>query len=244
MNEAKKLTHTLIYVAWFEAIILLSFSIISSAGSLRTTTLEVRSLPPQNVPSLQLDSTDKSSLSPTNPQTQSSSLQVKSGNVTNVPSLQVKTEHISSIPTIPKPGSMTKLSPLERITAQLHASKMPQNLEIKTEAVSTTGLTETSPVHRTPDDAGLQCPVTQAANSSFVTTQTISKVNIATVTGSGSMTATPTSYTTAVTTTASTTTASSVHQDSSTVLGKRVRRQSSKYEDQEQQPPAPVGHLL
>lgn len=129
---------------------------------------------------------------------------------------------------------MTKLSPLERITAQLHANKMPQNLEIKTEAVSTTGLTETSPIQRSPD-AGLQCPVSQAANGSFVTTQTISKVNIATVTGSGSVTATPTSYTTAVTTTASTTTASSVHQDSGTVLGKRVRRQSSKYEDQEQQ---------
>ena len=76
-------------------------------------------------------------------------------------------------------------------------------------------------------------------------TQTISKVNVPpTVTGTGSVTATPTSYTTAVTTTASTTTAVSDgrHQDSSAVLGKRPRKASTKYEDLEQ-PSPPVGFL-
>lgn len=224
--------------------IYISISPSFSAGSLTTTTLEVRSLPPQNVISLQLNSTDNTSKPSSVPQLQTSTLQVKSGNVTNVSSLQVKTEHIASIPQLPKPGAMTKLSPLERIAAQLHASKMPQNLEIKTEAVSTSGLTVTSPDQRSPDMGSQQCLVSQAANGSFVTTQTISKVNVATVTGSGSVTATPTSYTTAVTTTASTTTASSVHQDSggTSVLGKRVRRQSSKYEDQDQQT-TPVGQM-
>ena len=53
------------------------------------------------------------------------------------------------------------------------------------------------------------------------------------------MTATPTAYTTAVTTTASTTTMTSGEMASS-MLGKRIRRQSSKYEDYEQQTLVPV----
>ena len=51
------------------------------------------------------------------------------------------------------------------------------------------------------------------------------------VTGTGSVTATPSAYTTAVMTTATTTTTITPGQ----LLGKRVRRQSSKYEDYEQQ---------
>jgi hypothetical protein len=55
------------------------------------------------------------------------------------------------------------------------------------------------------------------------------------VTGTGSVTATPTAYTTAVMTTATTTTSTTVGQSAGPLLGKRVRRQSSKYEDYEQQ---------
>jgi hypothetical protein len=53
------------------------------------------------------------------------------------------------------------------------------------------------------------------------------------VTGTGSVTATPTAYTTTVTTLATSTT-SMTSQDSSGVLGKRIRRTSTKYEDFEQ----------
>ena len=51
------------------------------------------------------------------------------------------------------------------------------------------------------------------------------------VTGTGSITATPTAYTTAVTTTATSTTPTTGQE---TVLGKRFRRSSTKYEDYEQ----------
>lgn len=79
-----------------------------------------------------------------------------------------------------------------------------------------------------------------------VTAQTLSKVNLNSSlmkgTGTGSVTATPTSYMTAVTTTASTTSASAVGSQDS-LLGKRVRKQSTKYEDYEQ-PPLPVSWTL
>ena len=55
------------------------------------------------------------------------------------------------------------------------------------------------------------------------------------VTGIGSVTATPTAYTTAVMTTATTTTSMTPVRLTGQLLGKRVRRQSSKYEDYDQQ---------
>ena len=237
------------------------------SSSVRTTTLMVQSMPPQTVSSLQVTTASITRLPPlvennspltTNPPPTAASnnngstapsLTVESGSITSVPSLQVRTEHVSKVLSLDvKP----QMSAIERIAAQLQASKAPK---IKTEAVSTTGLTNTSPTRRSPD-TGTQClPPSENGGSagtivqpttnggSFVTTQTISKVNVPpTVTGTGSITATPTSYTTAVTTTASTTTAVS-HQDVTTVLGKRPRKASTKYEDLEQ-PSTPVGYVV
>lgn len=155
-------------------------------------------------------------------------LTVQSGGVTNVPSLRVQTEGIQKVSSVQMtPGTVTKVPSLQVVSN----SKTPSP-ETKTEAVSTTSPTVTSPIQRSPD-AG----VSQA--SSFVTTQTISKVDVPSVTGTGSVTATPTVFTTAITTTASstTTTSTSSGQEGSppSILGKRVRRQSTKYEDYEQQ---------
>ena len=227
----------------------------------------VQSQPPKTVASLQATTAplvDKDSPLNTVPPTTvasvspTTSLTVVSGNVTSVPSLQVRTEHIATVKSLdvkpPQPTqqqSQPRISAIERIAAQLQANK------IKTEAVSTTGLTDTSPTRRSPD-TGTQClppnepqayrngggtgNVQATTNGgSFVTTQTISKVNVP-PTGTGSVTATPTSYTTAVTTTASTTTATG-HQDVTTVLGKRPRKASTKYEDLEQ-PATPVRSLV
>ncbi len=234
------------------------------SSSVRTTTLMVQSMPPKTVSSLQVTTASITRLSPlvennpplttnppptvpaannTNNGSTATSLTIESGSVTPVPSLQVRTEHVSKVPSL---DAKPRMSAIERIAAQLQASKAPK---IKTEAVSTTGLTNTSPTRRSPD-TGTQClPPSENGGSagtivqpttnggSFVTTQTISKVNVPpTVTGTGSVTATPTSYTTAVTTTASTTTAVT-HQDVTTVLGKRPRKASTKYEDLEQPSP-------
>ena len=236
----------------------LLYVLISRSG-VRTTTLVVQSLPPQSVSSLQVTTAslvERDSPLLTAPPTPPS-LTVESGSITSVPSLKVRTEHVSKVPSLDvKPTQpqqqQPRISAIERIAAQLQANKAPK---IKTEAVSTTGLTSTSPTRRSPD-TGTQClPPSDPQDTdgggiqattnggSFVTTQTISKVNVPpTVTGTGSVTATPTSYTTAVTTTASTTTAVSEgrHQDSTTVLGKRPRKASTKYEDLEQ-PSTPVG---
>lgn len=227
----------------------------------------VQSLPPQSVSSLQVTTAslveqDSALLTAPPINTSPPSLTVESGSVTSVPSLKVRTEHVSKVPSLDvKPTQpqqqQPRISAIERIAAQLQANKAPK---IKTEAVSTTGLTSTSPTRRSPD-TGTQClppsdpqeysntngggSQTTTNGGSFVTTQTISKVNVPpTVTGTGSVTATPTSYTTAVTTTASTTTAVSEgrHQDSTTVLGKRPRKASTKYEDLEQ-PSTPVCFL-
>ena len=72
-------------------------------------------------------------------------------------------------------------------------------------------------------------PLSSSSSSS------VAAVVAALVTGTGSMTATPSVYTTAVMTTATTTTSVTPGQTQGQLLGKRVRRQSSKYEDYEQQ---------
>ena len=130
----------------------------------------------------------------------------------------------------------TKVSSLERIAAQLQANQLLkcQSLEIKSEAVCSTGTTMTTFTASRPSNSPLPCTLTPSSGGSVVITQTLSKVNLNKTmkgTGTGSVTATPTSYMTAVTTTASTTSASVVGQD---LLGKRVRKQSTKYEDFEQ----------
>lgn len=137
-----------------------------------------------------------------------------------------------------KSDTATKVSSLERIAAQLQANQLMRNqtLEIKTEAMATSSgpILTTSSVTRTSNS-----PVQYTSSSSggTVSTETLSKVNLdhpATGTGTGSVTATPTSYMTAVTTTASTTSASTQPGGQDSSLGKRVRKQSSKYEDYEQ----------
>lgn len=126
---------------------------------------------------------------------------------------------------------------LERIAAQLQANQLlkSQTLEIKSEAVYTTGTALTTTTTSRSSSSPLTCTLTSSPTPA-VTTQTLGKVNLNKSikgTGTGSVTATPTSFTTAVTTTASTTSTTSVGQD---ILGKRVRKQSTKYEDFEQPP--------
>ena len=189
--------------------------------SARTTAEAVTSMPllDANVP--RLPSLEVQAEAITNIAT----LTVQSGGVTNVPSLQVKTESIQKVSSLQiAKGTVTKVSSLQAVSTP--------SPETKTEAVSTTGPTVSSPIQRSPD-AG----VSQAA--SFVATQTVGKLSIPSVTGTGSVTATPTVYTTAITTTASTTTMTTTSSGqegaASSLLGKRVRRQSTKYEDYEQQ---------
>lgn len=192
-----------------------------------TTTLQVKtSPPPHNVPSLEVKTTGITRV-PSLDSAHLPALLTSAHTNPNDPSLQVqkaKTEN-----------TITKVSSLERIAAQLQANQLlkSQTLEIKTEAVTTIGPTLTTVSARSS-----RSPVehTSANNGSSVTAQTLSKVNLNTSLkgiGTGSVTATPTSYMTAVTTTASTTSASIVGSQES-LLGKRVRKQSTKYEDYEQ----------
>ena len=159
-----------------------------------------------------------------------SSLQVQTTSVTPVSALEVNSESIqadsskysmsslhvapgqvSTVSSLHTSPSVKKVSNLERIAAQLQANKLPKNTEVKTEAVTTSGLTTTNST-RGPDLGQAQSVTTHTVNK-----MTVSPVDVTT------------SLVTPVTTVASTTTA----QES--ILGKRVRRQSSKYEDYEQQ---------
>lgn len=188
------------------------------------TSLDVNSLGPPRVPALDVKVENGSAL---NGQpvglSNSPSLEVKTQSITKVSSLQVKSEGVKQVESL---GRLPSSLPV-----------IPSALEIKTEAVSTTGPSVTSPVQQRSPDAG----ITSSSAGSFVTTQTVGKIDIpVTVTGTGSVTATPIAYTSAVTTTASTTTMTAAQdgittgQDAS-ILGKRIRRQSTKYEDYEQQ---------
>lgn len=139
-------------------------------------------------------------------------------------------------PTKSKFEGGTKVSSLERIAAQLQANQLlkSQSLEIKSDAVCSTGTTMSTFTASRPSNPPLTCTLTPSSGGSVVVTPTLGQVNLNMTmkgTGTGSVTATPTSYMTAVTTTASTTSASVVGQD---LLGKRVRKQSTKYEDFEQ----------
>lgn len=194
----------------------------------------MRSSTPQNVPSLEVKTTGIT-------------------RVTSLDSAPKKEEPIKDIDTPPftinnsknlafppttklKSDGGTKVSSLERIAAQLQANQLlkSQSLEIKSEAVCSTDTTMTTFTASRSSVSPLPCTLTPSSGGSVVITQTLSKVNLNNTvkgTGTGSVTATPTSYMTAVTTTASTTSASLVGQD---LLGKRVRKQSTKYEDFEQ----------
>lgn len=174
--------------------------------SFKSTTLEVRTLPPKTV----------------------SSLQIETAAVTRVTKLEVNSEHSSTkSPSMPlvqaaSPGqapshlapTIKKVSNLERIAAQLQANKLPKSSEIKTEAITTSGLTTTNSLSRRNSDAGQ--PNAKSVNTYTINKTVVSPVDVVT------------SQVTPVTTIASTTTA----QES--ILGKRIRRQSSKYEDYEQ----------
>lgn len=198
-----------------------------------TTTLEVRSLPTEAVPGLAVTTTGISRVS---------SLEIKTEHIAAVPSLdsaqvpglQVQSHGVTTVPSLleVKSEGVTNVTPC--LGNSIGAAKMEMpGLEVKTEAVSTSGLMATSPVERRSPDAGLGSP---ASNGAIATTA-VSTAGVVgmTVTGSGSVTATPTAYTTAVTTTATTTTTSTGLEGPSPLLGKRIRKQSTKYEDYEQQ---------
>ena len=138
-------------------------------------------------------------------------LTVQSGTVTNVTSLLVKTEGITAVPALNSGLSVSAPEPLQTLPT------VPHTVEINPEALDASVPTAVSlPPHP------------MALPSSSLTLG-------GNVTGTGSVTATPTAYTTAVMTTATTTTSTTVGQSAGPLLGKRVRRQSSKYEDYEQQ---------
>ena len=180
--------------------------------------LEVKTTGISRVPSLEVKTEHVVAVSA--PQSvRAPGLQVQSQGVTIVSSLlQVKSEGVTNLPTLPGGG------------ADVGAIVEMPGLEIKTEAVSTSGLVVTSPVERRSPDTGLSSPASGGAGVS-----TPGGLVGMTVTGSGSVTATPTVYTTAVTTTATTTTTPTGQEGASSLLGKRIRRQSTKYEDYEQQ---------
>ncbi len=140
------------------------------------------------------------------------------GTSTRVTTLEVNSESIISksstgtvqVAPVQHPTTMKKMSHLERIAAQLQANRLPKVLEVKTEAITTSGLTTTiSMPHRGSDASQPKSVATYTVNKMVVDVTTASQV-------------------TPVTTVASTTSA----QES--ILGKRIRRQSSKYEDYEQ----------
>lgn len=139
------------------------------------------------------------------------------------PSLQVKPDKVSSVLSLNGTSSGRKSSPLERIAAQLHANKFSKNAEVKTEAVTTSGLTNTNSTARRSPDAGQP-----SQSGSSVVTQTVNKMSVSPVDVT-------TSHVTPMTKAASTTTIGTGVQESPSVLGKRFRRQSTKYEDYDQQ---------
>ncbi len=98
------------------------------------------------------------------------------------------------------PTTMKKVSHLERIAAQLQANKLPKVSEVKTEAITTSGLTTTNSLLQRGSDASQ--PKSVATYNKMVDVTTVSPV------------------------------ATNAAQES--ILGKRIRRQSSKYEDYEQ----------
>lgn len=207
----------------------------STTGFTTTTTLQVKTTPSLNVPSLEVKTTgitrvvSLDSAHPINEPTASYT-------TTTPPTTAAQSN--DPFPTKAKTDTLSKVSSLERIAAQLQANQLlkSQTLEIKTEALSTVGPTLTTPSMRT-SNSPVEEPSKNGNGGGSVTAQTVSKVNLDTSlvvgTGTGSVTATPTSYMTAVTTTASTTTASVMGSQDS-LLGKRVRKQSTKYEDYEQ----------
>ena len=185
----------------------------------------VRSSAPQNVPSLEVKTTGITRVSSLDdcPSKEDPNKDITAPSLNKNP-----TKFITTFPHAAKGG--TKASSLEKIAAQLQANQL-KSLEIKSEAVCSIG----SPTTGSSSNPSLPCTLTPSSGSPAVITQTLSKVTlnnkVAKGTGTGSITATPSSFMTAVTTTASTTSVSLVGQD---LLGKRVRKQSTKYEDFEQ----------
>lgn len=140
-------------------------------------------------------------------------LTVQSGTITNVSPLLVKTEGITAVPALSSGLSLPPHPPPTMPT-------VPHTVEINPDAIHPPVPVSLSPL---------------TTVSSTLSANTSSFALEGSVTGTGSVTATPTAYTTAVMTTATTTTSTLVGQTSGALLGKRVRRQSSKYEDYEQQ---------
>ena len=128
--------------------------------------------------------------------------------------LQVKSGSIQNVPSLEIQSNSLQAPPMA-VTSTTTLSTMSSSLQIKTEGVATPPSSTAS---------GLQ------------------RIAMPIVTGTGSVTATPTAYTTAVTTLAtSTITGTGAGQE--TVLGKRIRRTSTKYDDYEQ-PPLAVSQII
>lgn len=181
---------------------------MSSVGSLAPPVVAaVPVLPPSAlVPTASHD--DTISLTPTG-------LTVQSGTVTNVSSLLVKTEGITAVPNL-----IQDLPPPPHTIPT--TTSIPHMVEINPDALD--------PIIPTSIPSSVSLP---PPSSSITSNPSITLTG--SVTGTGSVTETPAVYTTAVTTTATTTTSTSPGQTVSQIVGKRVRRQSSKYEDYEQQ---------
>lgn len=107
------------------------------------------------------------------------------------------------------------------------------SLEIQSSALTSFPSSQTTPLVKTEGMSSASLSLTGGLQRTTIYTTTTPIV-----TGTGSITATPTAYTTAETTTATSTTTTTGQE---TILGKRVRRTSTKYEDFEQ--PPIVSHL-
>ncbi|CAI8050147.1 Bromodomain-containing protein 2 [Geodia barretti] len=145
----------------------------------------------------------------------------------------------SSLPVLAPPAlgvrDITPSSP--GLTVQSGTVTNVSSLLVETESITAVPSLATAPppVPHTVEINPLELSSPLPSHSDTLLTPISSSALGGNVTGIGSVTATPTAYTTAVMTTATTTTSMTPVRLTGQLLGKRVRRQSSKYEDYDQQ---------
>jgi hypothetical protein len=146
----------------------------------------------------------------------------------------------SSLPVLAPPALGVRDIPPSSpgLTVQSGTVTNVSSLLVETESITAVPSLATAPVPHTVEinPFGLSSPLPPHSDT-LLTPLTSSSASTlgCNVTGTGSVTATPTAYTTAVMTTATTTTSMTPVHLTGQLLGKRVRRQSSKYEDYDQQ---------
>lgn len=182
-------------------------------------------MPPVSEPSRQTNSS-------------SSLLSVRSGGVVNVPSLGVavapamgtpvnpigRIQHLTGLPAsiAGDVGPVTPTTDSQTVT--------PPVVQMKTEPVTDSSLLNVTRSVAVSPVTGLHVKTEGSTSAGPTITSSHSNGSVGMiVTGTGSVTATPSVYTSAVTTTASSTTMTSAGSH----LGKRIRRTSTKYEDYE-----------